>query len=99
MVIDLGTNVGADKFVQAAQQNGADLVAMSALLTMTLASMEAAVSRIKLEENAPKILVGGAPVTQAFADAIGADGFSPDAVGAVAVARRLIGYRNHSHKP
>jgi 5-methyltetrahydrofolate--homocysteine methyltransferase len=93
-VIDLGRDVEADKFVKAAKQNRADLVALSALMTTTLASMKATVSRIKTENNAPKTVVGGAPVTQAFADRIGADGFSPDAVGAVAEARRLIGSRS-----
>lgn len=57
------------------------MIALSALLTTTLASMEATVSRIKSEYNATKTLVGGAPVTQAFADRIGADGYSPDALG------------------
>jgi 5-methyltetrahydrofolate--homocysteine methyltransferase len=89
-VIDLGKDVDADRFVKTAQKNGADLIAMSALITSTLGSMAATISRIKSEDNAPKTLVGGAPVTQAFADRIGADGFSPDAPGAVAVARRLI---------
>jgi 5-methyltetrahydrofolate--homocysteine methyltransferase len=92
-VIDLGKDVAADKFVKTARKNRADLVALSALLTTTLASMEDAVSRIRSEGNAPRTLVGGAPVTQAFADRIGADGYSPDAIGAVAVARRLIEYK------
>jgi 5-methyltetrahydrofolate--homocysteine methyltransferase len=89
-VIDLGKDVDSDKFVRAAQQNRADLVALSALITSALASMKTAVSSIRSQDNAPKTLIGGAPVTQAFADRIGADGYSPDAVGAVAVARHLI---------
>jgi 5-methyltetrahydrofolate--homocysteine methyltransferase len=93
-VIDLGRDVETDKFVKTARQNRADLVALSALLSTTLAAMEATVSRIKSGDNAPRTLVGGAPVTQAFADRIGADGFSPDAPGAVAIARRLIGSRS-----
>jgi 5-methyltetrahydrofolate--homocysteine methyltransferase len=93
-VIDLGTDVGAEKFVKTARQNSADLIALSALITTTTASMKAAVSIIKSQGKAPKTLVGGAPVTQAFADEIGADGYSPDAVGAVAVARRLVGIRD-----
>ncbi len=92
-IINLGKDVEADKFIEAAQQNGAEVIALSALLTTTLGSMNAIVSKIKSEKNAPKTLVGGAPVTQAFADSIGADGFSPDATGAVAVARRLIASR------
>jgi 5-methyltetrahydrofolate--homocysteine methyltransferase len=98
-VIDLGTDVEADKFVKTARQNGADLIALSALLNTTMASMEAAVSRIKLEDNAPKTLVGGAPVSQAFAERIGADGFSPDAPGASAVARRLIRSQHGPDEP
>jgi 5-methyltetrahydrofolate--homocysteine methyltransferase len=94
-VINLGKDVQADKFIEAAQQNVADLIALSALLTATLSSMRTTVSKIKTEKNSPMILVGGAPVTQAFADSIGADGFSPDAVGAVAVARRLIAQRGN----
>jgi len=93
-VIDLGKDVEADKFVETARQNRADLVALSALLTTALASMEATISRIRSGRKVPKTLVGGAPVTQAFADRIGADGFSPDATGAVAVARRLIASHN-----
>ena len=89
-VIDLGKDVDADEFVKASRKNGADLIALSALISSTLSSMAAAVSRIKSADNYLKVLVGGAPVTQAFADRIGADGYSPDAVGAVAVARRLI---------
>ena len=94
-VINLGKDIEADKFIEAAQQNGAELIALSALLTTTLGSMRTTVSKIKTEKNAPKILVGGAPVTQAFADSIGADGFSTDATGAVAVARRLIAIREN----
>jgi 5-methyltetrahydrofolate--homocysteine methyltransferase len=90
-VIDLGKDVEADKFVKAAKQNKAGLVALSALITTTLGSMKNTVARIKSENNAPKTLVGGAPVTQEFADQIGANGYSSDAVGAVAVARNLIG--------
>jgi len=90
-VIDLGTDVDAEQFVKAAQKSRAKLIAMSALLSTTLASMKAIVSRIRSESHAPKTIVGGAPVTQEFATYIGADGYSPDAVGAVAVVRHLIG--------
>lgn len=93
-VIDLGTDVEAEKFVKTARQNSADLIALSALITTTTASMKAAVSMVKSQRKAPKTLVGGAPVTQAFADEIGADGYSPDAIGAVAIARRLVGIRD-----
>jgi len=89
-VINLGKDVEAGKFIETAQQNGAEIIALSALLTTTLGAMRETVSEIKSGKNAPKILVGGAPVTQAFADSISADGFSSDAAGAVSVARRLI---------
>ena len=90
-VIDLGKDVDPDGFVVTARQNGAKLIALSALLTSTLSSMEATASRIKSGKTPLKILVGGAPVTKAFAGRIGADGYSPDATGAVVVARNLIG--------
>jgi 5-methyltetrahydrofolate--homocysteine methyltransferase len=90
-VIDLGTDVDADRFVDMAAKNSAALIALSALITTALNSMATTVSRIRSAENHPKTLVGGAPVTQAFADRIGADGYSADAIGAVSVARRLIG--------
>jgi len=89
-VINLGKDVKAETFIEAAQKNAADLIAVSALLTVTLGSMKATVSKIAAEKNPPKVLVGGAPVTRAFADSIGADGYSIDATGAVAVARQLI---------
>jgi 5-methyltetrahydrofolate--homocysteine methyltransferase len=89
-VINLGTDVEPDKFVEAAHQNGAEVIALSALLTTTLSAMRETAAKIKSDKSAPKILVGGAPVSQAFADSIHADGFSPDAAGAVSVARQLI---------
>jgi 5-methyltetrahydrofolate--homocysteine methyltransferase len=92
-VIDLGRDVDPDRFVQAARKNRADVVAMSALISSTLRSMKTTVSRVKSQDKAIKTLVGGAPVTQAFAGRIGADGYSPDAIGAVEVVRRLIGMR------
>jgi 5-methyltetrahydrofolate--homocysteine methyltransferase len=94
-VINLGKDVDAEKFIEAAQEDGADLIALSALLTTTLDQMRSTVSKIKSGQRSPKVLVGGAPVTQAFADSIGADGFSPDATGAVSVARRLIAPRKN----
>jgi 5-methyltetrahydrofolate--homocysteine methyltransferase len=97
-VIDLGRDVEAGKFVEAAQHNGAEIVALSALLTTTLGSMREAISQIKAMGNSPKVLVGGAPVTREFAGSIGADGFSPDAVGAVTVARRLNAFRADSRE-
>ena len=88
-VIDLGVDVDADKFVAAAKENGAAVVALSALLTTTMPAMEATVNAIKEAGIATKTIIGGAPVTQAYADQIGADGYSDDAPGAVELARSL----------
>lgn len=89
-VVDLGVDVDADKFLAAAAENQAEVVAMSALLTTTMPSMEATVAAIKERGLRLKTMIGGAPVTSAFADKIGADGYSEDAPGAVALARRLV---------
>lgn len=89
-VIDLGVDVGTDKFIAAAQENGAEIVALSALLTTTMLAMEATVATIKEKGLAVKTMVGGAPVTEAFAAKIGADGYSEDAPGAVELARRFL---------
>jgi 5-methyltetrahydrofolate--homocysteine methyltransferase len=89
-VIDLGVDVGTDKFLAAARENQAEIVAMSALLTTTMPAMEATVATIKEKGLGLKTMIGGAPVTLAFADKIGADGYSEDAPGAVALARRLV---------
>lgn len=89
-VIDLGTNVPADRFVQAARENEADLVGLSALLTTTMPAMKDTVAAIKAAGVKAKVVIGGAPVTQEFADSIGADAFAPDAATGVDVARTLL---------
>jgi 5-methyltetrahydrofolate--homocysteine methyltransferase len=89
-VVDLGVDVEAAKFVEAAQANKAKVVALSALLTTTMPAMQATIDAIKEAGLAVKTIVGGAPVTQAFADQIKADGYSDDAPGAVELARKLI---------
>jgi len=88
-VVDLGVDVDTAKFVAAAKENGAGVVALSALLTTTMPAMEATVNAIKEAGLATKTIIGGAPVTQAYADQIGADGYSDDAPGAVELARSL----------
>ena len=88
-VVDLGVDVDADKFVAAAKENAADVVALSALLTTTMPAMEATVNAIKEAGLTAKTIIGGAPVTQAYADQIGAAGYSDDAPGAVELARSL----------
>jgi 5-methyltetrahydrofolate--homocysteine methyltransferase len=90
-VIDLGVDVDPEKFVEAAKDNDADVVALSALLTTTMPAMETTVSAIKEAGLAVKSIIGGAPVTPAFANEIGADGHSDDAPGAVDLVRRLVG--------
>ena len=90
-VIDLGTNVSPDKFVDAAKEHGADLVGLSALLTTTMPAIKTTVEALKTAGlDVTKVLIGGAPVTQEYADQIGADGYAPDAASAVEVARSLL---------
>jgi 5-methyltetrahydrofolate--homocysteine methyltransferase len=89
-VIDLGVDVAPTRFLAMASRHDAQVIAMSALLSTTLPSMEATVARVKKEGGRFRTMIGGAPVTQAFADRIGADGYSPDAAGAVIIARKLV---------
>ncbi len=91
-IIDLGTDVTPDKFVDAVQNKGANFIAMSALLTTTMPNMKNTVEAIKAAglRDKVKILVGGAPVTDTYAREIGADGYAPDASRAVALAKSLI---------
>lgn len=90
-VVDLGTNVPAATFVQAAKDNGAQIVGLSALLTTTMPAMKATVAALKgAQLPGTKVLIGGAPITQEFADEIGADAFAPDAASAVEVARQMV---------
>jgi 5-methyltetrahydrofolate--homocysteine methyltransferase len=92
-IVDLGTDVKPDDFVEAVRQHNADIVGMSALLTTTMPSMKATVAALTEAglRDRVRVLIGGAPVTQAFADQIGADGFAPDASSATRVAKRLLG--------
>lgn len=89
-VIDLGVDVSADKFVEHAKANKIELIGMSALLTTTMPSMEKTVKALKAAGINAKVMVGGAPVTQSYADKIGADGYSADAASAVDVAKKLV---------
>jgi 5-methyltetrahydrofolate--homocysteine methyltransferase len=90
-VIDLGTNVSPERFVAAAQEHRAHLVGISALLTTTMVGMKDVVAAIRAADlGGTKVIVGGAPVTQDFADQIGADGYAPDAASAVEVAREAL---------
>jgi 5-methyltetrahydrofolate--homocysteine methyltransferase len=89
-VIDLGADVDLDKFAQAAKQNDADLIGLSALLTTTMVGMKDVVESVKGAGLKVKVMVGGAPVNQEFADQIGADGYAPDAPSAARKARELV---------
>ncbi|OAM87547.1 corrinoid protein [Termitidicoccus mucosus] len=91
-VIDLGTNVDPQKFIDAAKQHNPDLIGLSALLTTTMPAMKATVAALKAA-NLPKgkIMIGGAPITQQFADEIGADAYTADAGSAVEKAVELVG--------
>ena len=90
-VVDLGTNVPAERFVAAAREHHANIVGLSALLTTTMPSMKQTVEVVKSAGlNGVQVLIGGAPITQQFADEIGADGYAPDAASAVDVAMKLV---------
>jgi len=91
-VVDLGTDVSPGQFVAAAQEHGASLVGMSALLTTTMVAMKDTIEAFReagIREQV-KILVGGAPVTPAYASEVGADGYAPDAGAAAVVAREML---------
>lgn len=92
-IVDLGVDVPPDKFVDAVKQSKADVVALSALLTTTMPSMKTTIDALQaagLRERV-KVIIGGAPVTQRYADEIGADGYAPDANSAVRRTRQLLG--------
>ena len=89
-VIDLGVDVDSEAFVKNAAEQKADVIALSALLTTTMPSMETTVKAVKEAGMRIKTIIGGAPVTQAFADQIGADGYSADAPGAVKLVKALV---------
>ena len=92
-VIDLGVNVTPEQFVSAVKEKGANVVAMSALLTTTMPSMKTTMDALQQAgvRQQVKVLIGGAPITQKYADEIGADGYSESAAGAVAAARKAVG--------
>ena len=90
-VVDLGVDVSAEKFIAAAEENDADIIACSALLTTTMNEMNAVVDALSgtAIKDRVKVLVGGAPVTQAFCDSIGADCYTEDAASAADAALAL----------
>jgi len=91
-VIDLGADVPPERFVAAVADNRADIIGLSALLTTTMLQMKSTVQALERAgvRGAVKVIVGGAPVTQRFADEVGADGYADNAAAAVVLARRLM---------
>ena len=91
-IIDLGVNVTPEQFVAAVKEKNANIVAMSALLTTTMPSMRTTVDALKSAgvREKVKILIGGAPITQRYAEEIGADGFAESAAGAVGLAKKVV---------
>jgi len=91
-VIDLGVNVSPEKFIATVNEKQANIVAMSALLTTTMPAMKTTIDALKQAgvRDKVKVLIGGAPITQKYADEIGADGYSENAVGAVALAKKAV---------
>ncbi len=95
-VLDLGADVAPEKFVEAVKEKGAQVVCLSALLTVTMPSMKTTIEALKqagVRDNV-KVLVGGAPVTTQYANEIGADGYGENANSAVAMTRKLLGTGN-----
>jgi len=89
-VIDLGVDVPPEKFVEQARATQVQLIGMSALLTTTMPAMEKTIKALRDAGLSAKVMVGGAPITQDYADKIGADGYAPDAAMAVQAAKKLV---------
>jgi 5-methyltetrahydrofolate--homocysteine methyltransferase len=92
-ILDLGTDVPPEKVLAAVRESSPDIVALSALLSTTMSNMRIIIEALKsagLRERV-KVMVGGAPVTEAYAQQVGADGYSPNAARAVSVAKSLVG--------
>jgi 5-methyltetrahydrofolate--homocysteine methyltransferase len=90
-VCDIGIDVDPEKFVEEAKANNADVIGVSALLTTTMTNMKAVVDAVKASDCTAKVMIGGAPVTQAFCDEIGADGYAADAASAADLASSFVG--------
>jgi 5-methyltetrahydrofolate--homocysteine methyltransferase len=92
-IVNLGTDTSADEFIRAAVDNDAEIIGMSALLTTTMIYMKTVVDTVRAKGIDVKIACGGAPVTQKFANEIGADGYAADAASAVELFKRLVAAR------
>jgi 5-methyltetrahydrofolate--homocysteine methyltransferase len=89
-VVDIGIDVKPEVFVEKAKATGAPLIGMSSLLTTTMPALDKTLKAMRAAGITAKIMIGGAPVTQGYADKIGADGYAPDAASAVDVAKSLL---------
>ena len=91
-VINLGVEVTAEEFLKAAKEHEADIIGMSALLTTTMIHMPEVIDGLQQAglRDRIKVMIGGAPVTQGYADKIGADGYAPDAASATKLAKSLL---------
>jgi 5-methyltetrahydrofolate--homocysteine methyltransferase len=91
-VIDLGADVPSEKFIAAIKEKNASVIGMSALLTTTMLQMKDVVATLKANglKDSVKVIVGGAPLNQSYADEIGADGYAPDAASAVDLVKKLL---------
>ncbi len=90
-VVDLGINTPPEKFVESAKSRPQAVIGLSALLTITMEKMRTTIEVMRSNGLENKVMIGGAPVTQQFADEIGADGYAPDAADAVGLAKKLLG--------
>ena len=90
-VVDLGTDVAPEEFVAAARKHAAAVVGMSALLVTTMPQMKHTVEQLRAAGLPARVIVGGAPLTQAYADEIAADGYASDAPGAVVLCKGMVG--------
>jgi 5-methyltetrahydrofolate--homocysteine methyltransferase len=95
-VLDLGADVSPEKFIEAVKEKGAQVVCLSALLTVTMPAMKTTIEALKKAgvRESVKVLVGGAPVTAQYANEIGADGYGENANSAVALTRKLLAEGN-----
>lgn len=89
-IINLGVDVPVDRIIEEIEKSKASVVGISALLTTSMMAMEPAIKKIKDKNSKVRVMVGGAPITQEFADKISADGFAPDALRAIDLAKRLV---------
>lgn len=92
-VTDLGIDVPPEKFIEAVREQNPEILGMSALLTTTMPGIADTIKAIKEANLKVVTMVGGAPVTQEYADSVGADGYAPDAISAVAKAKELLGVK------